>query len=61
VGPRHRALLPVTAVLGAILLVWVDVLATTVAAPQEVPVGVMTALVGVPAFAALLARRGRTT
>ncbi|WP_235878183.1 FecCD family ABC transporter permease [Saccharopolyspora karakumensis] len=61
VGPRHRALLPVTAVLGAILLVWVDVLATTVAAPQEVPVGVMTALVGVPAFAALLARRGRTS
>lgn len=61
VGPRHRALLPVTAVLGAILLVWVDVLATIVAAPQEVPVGVMTALVGVPAFAALLARRGRTS
>ncbi|SFS82596.1 FecCD family ABC transporter permease [Saccharopolyspora flava] len=61
VGPRHRALLPVTAVLGAILLVWVDVLATTVAAPQEVPVGVMTALVGVPAFAILLARRGRTS
>lgn len=60
VGPRHRALMPVTAVLGAILLVWVDVLATTIAAPQEVPVGVMTALVGVPAFAVLLARRGRS-
>nr|WP_233628071.1 iron chelate uptake ABC transporter family permease subunit [Saccharopolyspora sp. HNM0986] len=61
VGPRHRALLPVTAVLGAILLVWVDVLATTIAAPQEVPVGVVTALVGVPAFAVLLVRRGRVS
>ncbi|MFR9728376.1 FecCD family ABC transporter permease [Saccharopolyspora sp. MS10] len=59
VGPRHRVLLPVTAVLGAVLLVWVDVLATTIAAPQEVPVGVVTALVGVPAFAVLLVRRGR--
>ncbi|WP_199433472.1 FecCD family ABC transporter permease [Qaidamihabitans albus] len=59
VGPGHRALLPVTAVLGAILLIWVDVLATTVAAPLEVPVGVVTALVGVPAFAALMIRRGR--
>lgn len=57
VGPRHRALLPMAALLGAILLVWVDALATTVAEPQEVPVGVLTALVGVPAFAALLIRR----
>ncbi len=57
VGTRHRALLPTTAVLGAILLVWVDALAGTVAAPQEVPVGVVTALVGVPAFAFLLIRK----
>jgi iron complex transport system permease protein len=57
VGSGHRALLPVAAVFGAILLVWVDTLATTVAAPQEVPVGVMTAIVGVPAFALLLTRR----
>ncbi|WP_449619125.1 FecCD family ABC transporter permease [Saccharopolyspora pogona] len=57
VGTRHRALLPTTAVLGAVLLVWVDALAGTVAAPQEVPVGVVTALVGVPAFAFLLIRK----
>lgn len=56
VGPRHRAVLPMTALLGAVLLVWVDALARTVAAPLEVPVGVVTALVGVPAFAVLLAR-----
>lgn len=57
VGPGHRSLLPVTALTGAVLLVWVDALARTVAAPLEVPVGVATALVGVPAFAVLLARR----
>lgn len=57
VGPGHRAMLPVTALLSALLLVWVDTLARTVAAPLEVPAGVVTALVGVPAFAVLLARR----
>lgn len=57
VGPGHRALLPVAALLGAVLLVWVDTLGRTVAAPLEVPVGVVTALVGVPAFAVLLVRR----
>ncbi|MBA0127479.1 iron chelate uptake ABC transporter family permease subunit [Haloechinothrix sp. YIM 98757] len=57
VGPGHRALLPVTAVLGAVLLVWVDTLARTVAEPEEIPVGVGTALVGVPVFIAILARR----
>jgi iron complex transport system permease protein len=59
VGPSYRAVLPVTAALGAILLVWVDTVARTAAAPQEIPVGVVTALVGVPAFALLLARRSR--
>lgn len=57
VGPGHRAVLPVTALLGALLLVWVDTLARTAAAPLEIPVGVVTALVGVPAFAILLARK----
>ncbi|MGW5387049.1 FecCD family ABC transporter permease [Nocardia sp. NPDC003963] len=60
VGPRHSRLIPVTAVLGAILLVWVDALARTVFAPQEVPVGVVTALIGVPAFALLLFRSRST-
>jgi iron complex transport system permease protein len=60
VGPRHNRLIPVTAVLGAVLLVWVDALARTVFAPQEVPVGVVTALIGVPAFALLLFRTRST-
>ncbi|WP_232236251.1 iron ABC transporter permease [Nocardia sp. BMG51109] len=59
-GPRHSRLLPVTAVLGAVFLVWVDALARTVFAPQEVPVGVVTALIGVPAFALLLLRTRST-
>nr|WP_246852296.1 iron chelate uptake ABC transporter family permease subunit [Patulibacter sp. SYSU D01012] len=57
VGPGHRRLLPTTALVGAIFLVWVDTVARTVLDPQELPVGVVTALVGVPAFAAILRRR----
>jgi iron complex transport system permease protein len=59
VGPLHRRLLPATALAGAIFLVWVDTAARTLFAPQELPVGVVTALLGVPAFAAILARQGR--
>ncbi|WP_083884132.1 FecCD family ABC transporter permease [Nocardia higoensis] len=56
VGVRHSRLLPVSAVTGAVFLVWVDASARTIFAPQEVPVGVLTALIGVPAFALLLLR-----
>lgn len=56
VGPRHSRLLPTSAVVGAVFMVWVDAIARTVFAPQEVPVGVVTALVGVPAFAVILFR-----
>ena len=59
-GSRHRVLLPAAAVAGAILLIWADTAARTVFAPQELPVGVVTALIGVPAFAALLRREGRS-
>lgn len=57
VGPGHRLLLPATALIGAVFLVWVDTAARTVLDPQELPVGVVTALIGVPAFAAILYRR----
>jgi iron complex transport system permease protein len=56
VGPEHRRLLPVVGLVGAFFLVWVDVLARTVFAPRELPVGVVTAFVGVPAFVALMRR-----
>ncbi|WP_406605599.1 FecCD family ABC transporter permease [Corynebacterium kroppenstedtii] len=59
VGTGHRRVLPVSAALGAILLVWVDALGRTVAAPVEIPVGVITALVGGPLFITLLVKQGR--
>ncbi|MGE2733179.1 FecCD family ABC transporter permease [Mycolicibacterium vaccae] len=57
VGPGHRALLPTVVLLGAIFMVWVDTVARTLFAPQEIPTGVVTALLGVPAFALILLRR----
>ena len=57
VGARHRLLLPACAVTGATFLIWADTAARTVFAPQEIPVGVVTALIGVPAFAVLMRRR----
>ncbi|MFD5826374.1 FecCD family ABC transporter permease [Lentzea sp. NPDC060358] len=58
VGPLHRKLLPLSAVVGAVFLVWTDALTRVVFAPLEVPVGVFTALVGVPLFLLVLRRRG---
>ena len=57
VGPGHRALLPLSALTGAIFLVWADTLARTLFDPRELPVGIVTALIGAPIFALLLARR----
>nr|WP_229859507.1 iron chelate uptake ABC transporter family permease subunit [Streptomyces poonensis] len=59
VGPGHARLLPVAALAGAVFLVWVDTLARTVLDPQEVPVGVVTSLIGVPAFVLVLYRTRR--
>jgi iron complex transport system permease protein len=57
VGPVHQVLLPASALLGAGLLVWADVVARTAASPLEVPVGAITAFLGVPFFLWLLWRR----
>ena len=58
VGPLHRRLIPLSAVAGAILLMLADGLARSVAAPLELPVGIVTALIGAPVFLYLLARSG---
>ena len=50
VGADHRRLLPVAALVGAIFLIWVDVLARTIIAPAELPIGIITALLGAPFF-----------
>lgn len=55
-GNDHRTLLPNAALLGGSFLVLADALARTVAAPQQLPVGVITALLGVPVFLILLQR-----
>ena len=57
IGPDHRTLLPATALAGAILLVVADSLARVVLAPTELPVGIITALIGVPFFISLLRQR----
>ncbi len=59
VGVRHRVMMPTLALVGAIFLVWADVAARMLIAPQELPIGVVTAIIGVPAFAAILVRQGR--
>lgn len=57
IGPDHRFLLPASTLAGAILLVLADTLARTLLAPAELPVGLITALIGVPFFLSLLTRR----
>ena len=57
VGPSNRPLLPLSALVGGIFLIWADTLARTVFDPRELPVGIVTALIGAPVFAVLLARR----
>ena len=57
-GSDYRFLIPASALLGASFLILADALARTVAAPTELPVGVVTALIGVPMFVWLLRRAG---
>ena len=56
VGSRHRRLLPLTVLLGAVFMVWVDTLARTLFDPRELPVGIITVLVGAPVFVLVLVR-----
>jgi len=59
VGARHRRLIPVSALIGAIFMVICDVVARTIIAGSVLPIGVVTALVGAPAFAIILCRQRR--
>jgi iron complex transport system permease protein len=54
---HHRALVPLAVLLGASLLTIADTIARTIWAPQQLPVGIFTALIGVPAMLLLLARQ----
>ncbi|BAM27234.1 putative membrane protein [Corynebacterium ulcerans 0102] len=57
VGSLHRRLLPIAAVFGALFMVWVDVLARVAAPPQEIPLGVVTGVIGAPLFLVLMGRK----
>lgn len=58
-GADHRFLLPLSALFGASFLIWADGLARIVLAPQELPIGVVTAFVGAPFFAGILRKHQR--
>jgi iron complex transport system permease protein len=58
-GPDHRQLLPLSAIIGSIFLVTADTLARTVFGQEQLPVGVITAIAGGPFFLVLLARYTR--
>lgn len=57
IGPDHATLLPASALLGAILTLFADILARTLAAPAELPVGIVMAMIGAPVFLHLILRR----
>lgn len=59
IGPDHRYLLPAAALAGAVLLIAADVVSRIVIAPAELPVGILTALLGTPFFFSLLVQRDR--
>jgi iron complex transport system permease protein len=59
VGPDHRQLLPLSSILGAMFLVIADTIARRVIAPAQLPVGVITAMIGGPFFLMLLMRYNR--
>ena len=56
VGPDNKKLLPSSAIAGGIVLLFSDTIARTVLAPREIPVGIITAIIGVPFFIYLLLR-----
>jgi len=56
VGARHRRAIPVAGLIGAIFLLWADLAARMLLSPQELPIGIITALVGAP-FLLILVRR----
>lgn len=58
-GSDYRLVMPASLVLGAMLMLFADLLARTMLSPQELPVGAITAIIGTPIFAYMLMRRGR--
>lgn len=60
VGGDHKKVLPISALVGGILVVWVDVAARLLIAPEELPVGILTAVLGGPIFIIMLKKKHRS-
>ncbi|MCW8825145.1 MAG: iron ABC transporter permease, partial [Gammaproteobacteria bacterium] len=58
IGSDHRLLLPASILLGGAILMLADILSRTIISPQQLPVGVITAIIGVPLFLYLLRKDG---
>lgn len=58
VGSDHRRLLPLTALAGALFLIWADMLARTLISNAELPIGIITSAIGAPVFIYIIIRRG---
>jgi iron complex transport system permease protein len=56
-GPEHKHLLPLSILIGGGFLILADLVSRTIIAPSELPIGVITALIGAPTFAAILMKR----
>lgn len=61
VGASHRVVIPMSALLGATLVIWADIGARTLLSPQELPIGIITALVGTPMLLLLIRRHSAST
>ncbi|WP_419771036.1 MAG: FecCD family ABC transporter permease [Candidatus Marinarcus sp.] len=61
VGSNHKFYLPLSAILGAFILLWADSLARMIIAPAELPIGIITALLGAPFFLWLLIKNRQST
>jgi iron complex transport system permease protein len=59
VGPNHRVLIPTTCLAAAVFMVACDIISRTIFAPVEIPIGVITALIGAPVFIILLKKGKR--
>ena len=57
IGPGHRLLVPAALLLGPVLMLGADTLARVVVAPAELPIGILTAILGAPVFLGLLLRQ----
>jgi iron complex transport system permease protein len=57
VGPDYRLIIPLSTIVGSVYLIWADTLARLALSPKDIPLGIVTALLGAPFFAYLLSRQ----